>query len=516
LPNWMLSKQILMPKPLWIACFWGKCGEGVARCGKMHKSPFSFCFGAMVKSQSIILVIVALGTLMGALDSTIVLLAFPAITDGLHSDFITTIWIILAYLLVIAVTTTQLGRIGDIYGRSTMFNTGFALFTVGSALCGFSPNIYFLIGSRVVQALGGALMQSNSGAVIADTFPANERGKAYGYNSLGFTVGSMLGIVLGGVLATFIWWQSIFFINIPIGAFALFFGFKYLKDAPKVKAKIDLGGMALLATSLMLISYGATNFASQGLTAINAALMLLGVVFIPVFVWYEKRLQHPMVDFAAFKDTILRNSCLATFFVSVGYMSIAFLITMYLQGVRGLSPLDAALLLTPGYVVGSFFSPLMGRYSDKVGARIIATLGIVCLGVAALIYITLNQNSPFYVILVASAVSGIGTSMFFPANNAAVMSKARQGNYGSISGVLRTLQNIGILGSFVLAISVASASIPRELAFQIFINTVQLSGNLSSAFITGIVGALVASIILLAVAAVLSATRGKESRTENS
>jgi MFS family permease len=197
-------------------------------------------------------------------------------------------------------------------------------------------------------------------------------------------------------------------------------------------------------------------------------------------------------------------------------MSIAFLITMYLQGVRGLSPLDAALLLTPGYVVGSFFSPLMGRYSDKVGARIIATLGIVCLGVAALIYITLNQNSPFYVILVASAVSGIGTSMFFPANNAAVMSKARQGNYGSISGVLRTLQNIGILGSFVLAISVASASIPRELAFQIFINTVQLSGNLSSAFITGIVGALVASIILLAVAAVLSATRGKESRTENS
>src|SRR5208283_551428 len=225
----------------------------------------------MVKSQSIILVIVVLGTLMGALDSTIVLLAFPAITDGLHSDFITTIWIILTYLLVIAVTTTQLGRIGDIYGRTTMFNAGFGVFTVGSALCGFSPDIYFLIGSRVMQALGGALMQSNSGAIIADTFPPNSRGKAYGFSSMGWTIGSMLGIVLGGIVTTFIGWQYIFFINIPIGAIALILGLKYLKRAPKVKAKLDIGGMVLLAASLLLISYGATSFASQGLSLTNMA-----------------------------------------------------------------------------------------------------------------------------------------------------------------------------------------------------------------------------------------------------
>jgi EmrB/QacA subfamily drug resistance transporter len=469
----------------------------------------------MVRSQNIVLIIVALGTLMGALDSTIVLLAFPAISNGLHSDFITTIWIILTYLLVIAVTTTQLGRIGDIYGRSTMFNAGFAFFTVGSALCGFSPDIYFLIGSRVVQALGGALMQSNSGAVIADSFPPNQRGKAYGFNSLGWTIGSMLGIVLGGILATFVGWQSIFFINIPIGAFALFFGFKYLKDGPKVKAKLDLGGMVLLASSLLLISFGVTSFASQGLLLYNLALMLLGAFLIPVFMQYEKRLENPMVDFTAFKDRVLRNSCLATFFVSVGYISVVFLIIMYLQGVRGLTPLNAALLLTPGYVVGAFFSPLMGRYSDKIGARAIATIGIICLAIATLVYTSLSQNSAYSIILVASAVSGFGTSMFFPANNSAVMAKARQGNYGSISGVLRTLQNVGILGSFVLAISVASASIPRQLAFQIFINTVKLSGGLSSSFITGIDAALYASIVLLAIAAILSATRGKETRTQH-
>jgi MFS family permease len=246
------------------------------------------------------------------------------------------------------------------------------------------------------------------------------------------------------------------------------------------------------------------------------ASLLLGAFLIPLFIMYENRLETPMVDFKVFKDRVLRNSCLATFFVSVGFISVVFLIIMYLQGVRGLSPLNAAFLLIPGYVIGSFFSPVMGRHSDKIGARTIATVGIACLAAATLIYTVLNQNASLYLILVASAVSGFGTSMFFPANNSAVMVKARQGNYGSISGLLRTLQNVGILGSFVVAISVASASIPRQLAFQVFISTVKLSGGFSSSFIKGIDAALYASIAILAIAAILSATRGKENRTEHS
>jgi EmrB/QacA subfamily drug resistance transporter len=470
----------------------------------------------MVKGSNIVLFVVVLGTLMGSLDSTIVLLAFPVISGGLHSDFITTIWVILVYLLVLAITTTQLGRVGDIFGRSRMFNAGFGIFTVGSALCGFSPNVSFLVGSRVIQAVGGALMQSNSGAIIADTFPPNVRGRAYGYNALGFTAGAMLGIVLGGVVTTFVGWQFIFFINLPIGAAALVFGYKYLHDSTKVQAKIDVGGMILLGGSLSLISYGATNFASEGLTQLNLFLVVLGAALIPVFVRYEMRLKQPMIDFTTFKDRVLRNSSLATFFVSLGYLSVAFLVIMYLQGIRGLSPLNAALLLTPGYVVGSFFGPLMGRLSDKYGAREIATIGIFFLAAASLVYTTLQAASPFYIVLIASAVSGFGTSMFFPANNSAVMSNAPQGAYGSISGLLRTLQNVGILGSFVLAISVASASIPRALAFQIFISTVKLSGGLSSAFITGIDAALYSSLVLLAVAGILSISRGKEQRTKSS
>lgn len=158
----------------------------------------------MDTKQKIIISILMLGTLMGSIDSTIVILAFPTISDSLHADFIATLWVILIYLLVVAICTTQLGRIGDLYGRSRMFNAGFGIFTMGSLFCGLSPGISWLIFSRGIQAIGGALMQANSGAIVADTFPPNARGTAFGYISLGWTSGAVLGIVLGGVITTYV------------------------------------------------------------------------------------------------------------------------------------------------------------------------------------------------------------------------------------------------------------------------------------------------------------------------
>ncbi len=359
-------------------------------------------------------------------------------------------------------------------------------------------------------------MQSNSGAIIADTFPRNARGRAYGFSALGWTSGSMLGILLGGAITTFVGWQYIFFLNIPIGIVAIFLGLRYLKDVNRVKARIDLVGMILLGVSLTLLSYGAMSFTSEGATLLNLILMLSGIVLVFAFVFYDRRLQSPMIDFAAFSNKVLRNATLSLFFVSLGYLSVAFLVIMYLQGVRALSPLNAALLLMPGYIAGSFLGPVMGRLSDRYGSREIATIGIMILVVATLIYMTLQEATSFYVVLLGSAVSGVGTSMFFPANNSAVMANARARAYGSISGLLRTLQNIGVLGSFVLAVSVASASIPRDVAFQLFVGTVSLSGGLSQLFITGIDSAFYASLALLVFAGILSYSRGKEERTEPS
>jgi EmrB/QacA subfamily drug resistance transporter len=458
----------------------------------------------------VVLFVLVLGTMMGALDSTIVILAFPVIAENLRSNIATSIWIILIYLLILAVTTTPFGRIGDIYGRSRMFNAGFAVFTVGSMLCGLSNSIHLLILSRGIQATGGALLQSNGGAVIADVFAVEERGKAFGYNSMGWTVGAMIGIVLGGVITTFAGWEYIFFINIPIGIAAIILGIIYLKDAKILEASLDLGGMALLAGSLFPLAYGAVDFAGSGLTALNFAMMVIGIAIVPILISYEMRQERPMIDFRAFRNRVLRYSLLAAFFMSLGYLSVVFLIIMYLQGVRGLSPLDASLLLIPGYVVGSLLSPMMGRLSDKYGARIIATVGIVTIEIAVLVYLTLRLDSPLYIVMIASTVAGFGTSMFFPANNSAVMKSANIGSYGSLSGMLRTLQNTGILGSFVIAISVASASVPRSVAFDIFIGTTNLTGKIADEFIVGIDSALMVSLALLAVAGAMSFARGKD------
>jgi EmrB/QacA subfamily drug resistance transporter len=468
--------------------------------------------GTSKRHQTIVLTIVVLGTLMGALDTTIVLLAFPVINDSLHSNFVTSIWIILAYLLILAVTTTQMGRIGDIYGRSRIFNIGFAVFTIGSALCGLSPHIFLLIAFRAVQATGGAIMQANSGAIIADIFPRENRGRAYGYTALGYTSGAMLGIVIGGIITTFVSWQYIFFINIPIGVIAVVAGLKYVKDTTRNPAKIDLIGILLLAVALTFLSLGLIDFTTQGFAPLNSLIIVIGAVLVSFFILYDRRLKYPMIDFEAFKNRVLRNSILSVFFLSLGYFSVVFLLIMYLQGIRALSPLDASLLLVPGYVAGSFLGPVMGRLSDKYGSREIATLGIFFLCMAILIYLTLGATSPLFIVLIGSAVSGLGTSMFFPANNSAVMANARAGSFGSISGLLRTLQNIGVIGSFVLAISVAASSIPRQVAFEVFIGTFNLTGGITKEFIFGIDSAFFVSLAILIVAGILSFIRGRESR----
>ena len=462
--------------------------------------------------QKIIIFVLMLGTLMGSLDSTIVILAFPTISESFHADLLTTLWIILIYLLVVAVCTTQLGRLGDIYGRSRMFNTGFGVFTVGSLCCGLSPAISWLILSRGIQAFGGALMQANSGAIVADTFPPNVRGTAFGYISLGWTSGAMLGIVLGGIITTYVGWEYIFFINLPIGILATLLGFRFLKDTVRVGAHLDTAGMLLLGAALTLVSYAGVDFAGEGVTGTNILIFILGIAAIVLFLVYESRCAHPILDFTVFNNRVLKYSVMAAFFLSLGYLSVVFLVTMYLQGIRGLSPLYAALLLTPGYVVGSLLSPMMGKYSDRYGARLLATSGASVLILATLVYLSLGSGTPLWVILVASGISGLGTAMFFPANNSAVMANAPQGSFGGVSGVLRTVQNIGILGSFIISITVASASIPRDVAFEVFIGTTNLVGGVSDAFLHGIDASLWASIGIVAIAAVLSWLRGHEVR----
>ena len=461
----------------------------------------------MRRDQSAVLTVVLIGTLMSAVDTTIVLLALPTITTDLHATLILSIWTILIYLLVIAILTTQLGKLGDIFGRGRIFNLGFLVFIIGSGLSGLSPTIEYLVGFRVVQAVGAALMQANSSAIVADTFEAQVRGRAFGFTTLGWNIGGTLGIVLGGVITTFISWRFIFYINVPIGLIGLFLGLKYVKDNNRVPSRLDYGGIVILGTILALIAYGATDLTSNGPDLFNGILILLGILLIPVFVMYEKRVSSPVIDFKAFESKLLSYSLLASFLQALGYLSIVFLLIMYLQGIRGLSPLDSALLLVPGYVVASLLAPKMGHYADRFGFGRMATLGIALMSVAVFVYLTLTVSSSYLVVITASTISGLGGAMFWPANNGAIMSAARSGIYGSIGGLTRTLSNIGTLLSFVVTITVASLAVSRTVAFTVFLGLGNLQGGVSTKFLGGIHIALIISLLILITAGVLSSFR---------
>jgi len=462
-----------------------------------------------------VLLVVMLGALMSAVDVTIVILALPTIGSELKSPLAMIIWVILLYLLVTTLLTTQVGRIGDIFGRARIYNTGFAVFTVSSVLCGLAPNDVFLIASRGGQAVGASLMLANGGAIIADHFPPQERGRAFGYTALGWNVGAILGILLGGAITTYLGWRYIFFINAPIGIVAVYLGLKYVHDVERHRTPLDLPGFALFGGALGALAYAAIDFASYGVRPLNEILILVGLAFLLPFLFWETRAKAPMLDFRLFRQRILTYSLGSSFLQGMGYLSVVFLLTMYLQGVRGLSPLDAALLLVPGYIVGGTLSPFFGRISDRLGARLVATLGIALMGAGVLAYASLRIDSPLAFVVGISVVTGLGSGMFWPANNAAIMASAPRGSYGAVSGLRSMLTNTGTLLSFVLAITIASATVPRYVAYEVILGTTKLIGGIGASFLAGIDGALYTATAILAAAAVLSALRGHVVHTEH-
>ena len=472
--------------------------------------PASAIPSASRSAESAVLLLTTIGTLMVAVDSTIVILALPTMARDLASPLSTIIWSILIYLLVTAALTTQAGRLGDMFGRAGIYNLGFAIFTIGSAASGLATDANTLIAARAVQAIGGALVFANSGALIASVFPPERRGRAFGFLVFGWSVGAILGILLGGVVTTWLGWRYIFFINIPIGIVAVTLGLRSLPKGTPQRVAFDYFGFGLFSALLALVCYGLIEIAVFGVSALNVAYLVVGAALVPVFVWVELRLAQPMLELRALKNRLLGFALLAGLFQALGYLSVIFLLTMYLQGLRGLTPLDASLLLVPGYLLGALVGPWMGSRVDRRGARTLATAGIVLMAVAVLAYATLTVNSWLGWIPLISLITGVGAGMFYPANNTAIMSQATPRTFGEISGLRVTLSNIGTLLSFVLALTIASASIPRELAYEVFLGTTNLVGGIGADFLTGIHAALFGAVAVLLLAAALSWSRGRE------
>jgi len=453
------------------------------------------------------LLVIVIGVLITAVDTTIVVLALPEIQRSLHIGLSSIIWVIIGYLLVITLLATQLGRLGDMFGRVRMYELGFLVFIVGSLLCALAWNEASIIGFRLLQGVGGALVAANSGAVIADTFPPEQRGKAYGYNAIGWNIGAVLGVLLGGLIVTYFSWRWIFWINVPIGLVALAIAIKVLHDhGEREKRRLDYLGTITLGLGLFGILWGLTKLTSESLNASIIEFVIAGLVLLGVFAVVEQRQREPMLNLALFRVPTMSPTLLAALFQGLASFSVLYLLLMYLQGVRGYTPLHASLLLLPGYVVGGVVGPIGGRLADRYGPVWPATAGLVLQMVALIVYAQLGTGSAIWILSGAYVIGAIGSGGFYPANNAAVMKAAPPGSFGIASGMLRTFANIGMVFSFAAAIVVASGTISKNQAFAIFVGTSKLSAHLGSEFTLGIHDAFYLSIVLMAIAAVFSAT----------
>ena len=458
--------------------------------------------------------VTSVGSLMAAVDSTIVLLALLPIAEELHSDFVVMIWVIVAYLLVNTAFVLSLGRIGDMYGRKRMYNIGFIVFTVGSALCGFSPDALMLVGFRALQGFGAALLTANSFAIISESFPRGERGRAFGVNSVVWGLGSVLGIVLGGVIITFTSWRLIFLINVPVGLFGTVWAYLALREfrGPTRKETFDVPAAGLFTLGilglLLGVSWGLIYAWTEVLTLVFLALAPVGFAgFVAWEAWYSK---DPIVDFTLFRNRVFTFSVLTAAFQSLALFAVNFLLVFYLEGIAGLSILTASYLIVPMAAVISAIGPFAGVLSDRIGARAVATTGLAIQVGVLLLLSRLTTSTTILQVAIIEGLYGFGSGLFWPANTSAIMSAAPPERFGVSSGVMNTFRNTGMVMSFALALVAATSVIPAYIVYQLFIGnlTGKLSATLASGYLSGQSFAFEVSALLLVVATLLSLARG--------
>jgi len=465
----------------------------------------------------IVLSVTTIGAMMAAIDSTIVILALPQMMEKLHADLVQMIWVIMAYILVSTVLLLTFGRIADMFGRVRLYNLGFVVFTVGSALCGFSQAALHLILARLVQGTGAALMMVNSPAIITEVFPPHERGRALGINGITWAIGGIAGPLLGGLILTIASWRWIFYINVPIGILGSLWGYFALKEMTvrRREEKFDPAGAVMFSVGLIALLFALTlGIQFSWVSPTILSLFALFAVMLPLFLFWERRAAKPVLDLSLFDNRIYNFSVLAAMLQSLAMFATNFLIVFYLQAVRGYDPLTAAILLIPLSIVSAVVGPLSGLLADHIGARLPATAGLLLQAGALLWFILkLTPSTPYGSIVFGLVLVGLGGGLFWSPNTSAAMNGAPKDRLGIASATLATLRQTGMVTSFALALAVAAGSLPREAMMKLFVGTsVAMGSGPMQEFVVGIRHAFIVSAALCLVAAGFSLVRGREDR----
>jgi len=414
----------------------------------------------MKNGQAWVTLNVSIGVYMSTLDASIVNISLPTIVQSLNTHLTAVAWVVMAYLIMITGCLLITGRLSDLFGLRRIYLLGYLTFTIGSALCSFSPTIYFLIGSRMLQGLGASALMANGPAILTTAYPEHERGKALGILGSIVSAGFLTGPILGGFLVEHVGWRSIFFINLPIGAMGIYLTSKVLeRNEPAGKARVDLPGALLLFSFVSFLLLFLNQMAQESAPLLWVWLFLSLLCF-SLFIIVEILSPFPLVDLKLFRRGLFISSLGASFLSF--WMSAAhnFIIPFFLQNILEFSPSKVGMLIFPVALTVMVTAPFGGRFSDRVGVRIPATIGLALTSLTVFSFTLLKPGVNYLDILWRQIILGIGISFFNPANNSAIIGSLPREKAGLASSFLALSRNLGMVMGVAFAEMVVAFRLP--------------------------------------------------------
>ncbi|MGQ9766681.1 MAG: MFS transporter [Anaerolineae bacterium] len=398
-------------------------------------------------------------------------IALPVIGKAFNMDAVLLGWVATVYILSIAICLMPFGRAADIHGRHRVFTLGVLIFLVGSLVCGLAPSGGVLIGLRVVQGIGAAMMFATSSALLSSAYPLRERGRVLGINVASVYTGLSVGPFLGGIFTQNFGWRSVFFVGVALGASALLVALQIRGEWAEARSEqFDWVGSAIYGFAIAALIYGLSLLPDARGGALVAAGLAGGVGFV---VW-EGRTPAPILNPDLFRgNRAFTFSSLAALINYLATAAVGFLLSFYLQYIKGLTPQAAGTVLVAQPAVMALFSPLAGRLSDRLEARVVASVGMALTAIGLILLIFLGTNTPFTYIIAALLLLGSGFGLFSSPNMNAIMSSAERRLYGVASAVVAIMRTLGQMLSLGIAL----------LIFSVVIGRVQITPQYYGAFL---------------------------------
>ncbi len=446
----------------------------------------------------LVLVAVGVGTFMSALDSSVVNIVLPQVNASFGSSITSIEWVVTVYLLVVSGLLLSFGRLGDLRGHKSVYLLGFGIFVAGSALCGLAPSVGALVAFRGLQAIGAAILFANGPAILTRNFPPAQRGQALGLQATMTYLGLTVGPSLGGWLASQFSWRAVFYINVPIGLLALALCIRFIpRDLPsRSDERFDLAGATTFMLGLVGLMLALNQGSSWGWNSPAViGLLLASALMLVLFVNIERRVRDPMLDLGLFRHRIFTAATVSAVLNYVCLYTMIFLLPFYLEDGRGLNTAQAGLLMTAEPLVMAVVAPISGTLSDRIGSRLLSTLGMAILA-GGLFYLShLGPVSPLYMVPLALGIVGLGIGIFIAPNTSALMGSAPRHRQGVAAGVLATARNVGM----VLGVGLAGA----------VFTTIRANHAGEAGLYAGFQASLLAATALACVGIVTSFVRGK-------